>query len=187
MLFSFLLLHFLWLCIGGFLLGFKDNYEFVLAILSFLLKLSVSVDYMLFSFIKWNSFHIRPSELPFESIHCLSTRPFYIDVKSFWLLFDDVSFRFQLFSYQTGANAIYVVPFISGLKNPFTLMSYVTPVMAVVTLMLSLGLDPWKEFTSNGYFNSIWHVTRSSLLMLFGGALAFCMVGTYLNFFFSVW
>ncbi|XP_008449498.2 probable sugar phosphate/phosphate translocator At1g06470 isoform X3 [Cucumis melo] len=65
-----------------------------------------------------------------------------------------------------------------GLKNPFTLMSYVTPVMAVVTLMLSLGLDPWKEFTSNGYFNSIWHVTRSSLLMLFGGALAFCMVLT---------
>ncbi|XP_022968905.1 probable sugar phosphate/phosphate translocator At1g06470 [Cucurbita maxima] len=65
-----------------------------------------------------------------------------------------------------------------GLKNPFTLMSYVTPVMAIVTLMLSLGLDPWKEFASNGYFNSIWHVTRSSLLMLFGGALAFCMVLT---------
>ncbi|XP_022930853.1 probable sugar phosphate/phosphate translocator At1g06470 [Cucurbita moschata] len=65
-----------------------------------------------------------------------------------------------------------------GLKNPFTLMSYVTPVMAIVTLMLSLGLDPWEEFTSNGYFNSIWHVTRSFLLMLFGGALAFCMVLT---------
>ncbi|XP_038887955.1 probable sugar phosphate/phosphate translocator At1g06470 [Benincasa hispida] len=65
-----------------------------------------------------------------------------------------------------------------GLKNPFTLMSYVTPVMAIVTLMLSLGLDPWREFTSNGYFNSIWHVTRSCLLMLFGGALAFCMVLT---------
>ncbi|KAG7022981.1 putative sugar phosphate/phosphate translocator, partial [Cucurbita argyrosperma subsp. argyrosperma] len=71
-----------------------------------------------------------------------------------------------------------MVPFISGLKNPFTLMSYVTPVMAIVTLMLSLGLDPWEEFTSNGYFNSIWHVTRSFLLMLFGGALAFCMVLT---------
>ncbi|KAK9285472.1 hypothetical protein L1049_024666 [Liquidambar formosana] len=65
-----------------------------------------------------------------------------------------------------------------GLKNPLTLMSYVTPVMAVATALLSLILDPWHEFRTNNYFNSSWHVTRSCLLMLFGGTLAFFMVLT---------
>ncbi|TXG55729.1 hypothetical protein EZV62_020985 [Acer yangbiense] len=65
-----------------------------------------------------------------------------------------------------------------GLKNPLTLMSYVTPVMAVVTAFLSLLLDPWHEFKGNNYFNNSWHVTRSCLLMLFGGTLAFFMVLT---------
>ncbi|KAK4845841.1 hypothetical protein QYF36_009768 [Acer negundo] len=65
-----------------------------------------------------------------------------------------------------------------GLKNPLTLMSYVTPVMAVVTAFLSLLLDPWHEFKGNNYFNSSWHVTRSCLLMLLGGTLAFFMVLT---------
>ncbi|XP_031253356.1 probable sugar phosphate/phosphate translocator At1g06470 [Pistacia vera] len=65
-----------------------------------------------------------------------------------------------------------------GLKNPLTLMSYLTPVMAVVTALLSLFLDPWHEFRENNYFNNSWHVTRSCLLMLFGGTLAFFMVLT---------
>ncbi|XP_048327614.2 probable sugar phosphate/phosphate translocator At1g06470 isoform X1 [Ziziphus jujuba] len=65
-----------------------------------------------------------------------------------------------------------------GLKNPLTLMSYVTPVMTFLTAILSIILDPWKEFRVNVYFNSQWHVARSCLLMLFGGMLAFFMVLT---------
>lgn len=65
-----------------------------------------------------------------------------------------------------------------GLKNPITLMSYVAPVMAVATALCSLALDPWHEFKTSNYFNSSWHITRSCLLMLFGGTLAFFMVLT---------
>ncbi|KAI4306060.1 hypothetical protein L6164_029371 [Bauhinia variegata] len=65
-----------------------------------------------------------------------------------------------------------------GLKNPLTLMSYVTPIMTVATAILSLASDPWDEFRENNYFNSKWHITRSALLMLFGGILAFFMVLT---------
>lgn len=65
-----------------------------------------------------------------------------------------------------------------GLKNPLTLMSYVTPVMALATGFSSLLMDPWHEFPVNEYFNSSWHVMRSCLLMLFGGMLAFFMVLT---------
>ncbi|CAL9119510.1 unnamed protein product [Musa textilis] len=65
-----------------------------------------------------------------------------------------------------------------GLKNPITLMSYVTPTMVVATLVLSLIMDPWHDFDTNAYFDSPWHVTRSCLLMLIGGALAFFMVLT---------
>lgn len=67
------------------------------------------------------------------------------------------------------------VPFL-GLKNPLTLMSYVTPIMAIATGLLSLMLDPWHEFGKSDYFNSSGHILRSSLLMLFGGTLAFFMV-----------
>ncbi|GAA0161295.1 secondary carrier transporter [Lithospermum erythrorhizon] len=65
-----------------------------------------------------------------------------------------------------------------GLKNPLTLMSYVAPVMAIATALMSLVLDPWKDFNTNNYFDSSWHVTRSCLLMIFGGTLAFFMVLT---------
>ncbi|XP_062233591.1 probable sugar phosphate/phosphate translocator At1g06470 isoform X1 [Phragmites australis] len=65
-----------------------------------------------------------------------------------------------------------------GLKNPITLMSHVTPVMAIATLVLSLLLDPWNNFQKNAYFDNPWHVMRSCLLMLIGGALAFFMVLT---------
>ncbi|XP_039124440.1 probable sugar phosphate/phosphate translocator At1g06470 [Dioscorea cayenensis subsp. rotundata] len=63
-----------------------------------------------------------------------------------------------------------------GLKDPMTLMSYVTPVMAVSTLILSFVMDPWREFDSNAYFNNSWHIIRSCMLMLIGGSLAFFMV-----------
>ncbi|KAE8734548.1 putative sugar phosphate/phosphate translocator [Hibiscus syriacus] len=65
-----------------------------------------------------------------------------------------------------------------GLKNPLTFMSYVTPIMAVATAVLSLFLDPWHEFRYNNYFNSSWQLGRTCLLMLFGGTLAFFMVLT---------
>ncbi|BAT88958.1 sugar phosphate/phosphate translocator [Vigna angularis] len=65
-----------------------------------------------------------------------------------------------------------------GLKNPITLMSYVTPVMAVATALLSLALDPWDEFRENQYFDNSVHITRSCLLMLLGGSIAFLMVLT---------
>ncbi|KAH9794221.1 TPT domain-containing protein [Citrus sinensis] len=57
-------------------------------------------------------------------------------------------------------------------------MSYVAPIMALVTALLCLLLDPWHEFKRNNYFNNLWHVTWSLLLMLSGGALAFFMVLT---------
>ncbi|XVF60852.1 hypothetical protein PTKIN_Ptkin08bG0081200 [Pterospermum kingtungense] len=65
-----------------------------------------------------------------------------------------------------------------GLRNPLTFISYMTPVMAIVTAVLSLFLDPWHEFRKNNYFNSSWHLARSCLLMLFGGTLAFFTVLT---------
>lgn len=65
-----------------------------------------------------------------------------------------------------------------GLKNPLTLMSYVTPVMAIATALMSLVLDPWDDFNTNNYFDSSWHIMRSCLLMIFGGTLAFFMVLT---------
>ncbi|KAI3465875.1 hypothetical protein Pfo_022538 [Paulownia fortunei] len=65
-----------------------------------------------------------------------------------------------------------------GLQNPLTLMSYVTPVMAISTALLSLLLDPWHECRKSDYFDSSWHIVRSCLLMLFGGTLAFFMVLT---------
>lgn len=55
-------------------------------------------------------------------------------------------------------------------------MSYVTPIMALATGLMSLVLDPWDEFPQNKYFNSSWNITRTCLLLLFGGFLAFFMV-----------
>ncbi|XP_077252250.1 putative sugar phosphate/phosphate translocator At1g06470 [Tasmannia lanceolata] len=65
-----------------------------------------------------------------------------------------------------------------GLTHPITLMSYVTPVMALATALLSLMMDPWGEFKSSDYFNNSWNILRSCVLMLIGGSLAFCMVLT---------
>ncbi|KAL9855531.1 putative sugar phosphate/phosphate translocator [Arabidopsis thaliana] len=65
-----------------------------------------------------------------------------------------------------------------GTENPFIFMSCVAPVMAIATGLLSLLLDPWSEFRDNKYFDSGAHFARTCFLMLFGGALAFCMVLT---------
>jgi len=65
-----------------------------------------------------------------------------------------------------------------GLKNPFTLMSHVTPVMAIVTAVISIAMDPWHDFRASRFFDSSAHIIRSSLLLLLGGALAFFMVLT---------
>ncbi|WOG92198.1 hypothetical protein DCAR_0311458 [Daucus carota subsp. sativus] len=65
-----------------------------------------------------------------------------------------------------------------GLQNPLMLMSFIAPVMAVSTGILSLIFEPWSEFGTNVYFNSSWHITRSCLLLLLGGTLAFFMVLT---------
>ncbi|KAM0957163.1 hypothetical protein FF1_025343 [Malus domestica] len=67
---------------------------------------------------------------------------------------------------------------ITSLRNPLTLMSFVTPVMAVLTAILSLVFDPWDELRENNYFDNPGHIGRSLLLMLFGGTLAFFMVLT---------
>lgn len=64
----------------------------------------------------------------------------------------------------------------AGLKNPFTFMSYVTPVMAIVTAIISIAMDPWDDLRASRFFDSNAHIVRSSLLMLLGGALAFFMV-----------
>ncbi|RLM56234.1 putative sugar phosphate/phosphate translocator [Panicum miliaceum] len=73
---------------------------------------------------------------------------------------------------------LFLNPVWPGLKNPITLMSHVTPVMAIATMILSLLLDPWSDFQKNSYFDNPWHVMRSCLLMLIGGSLAFFMVLT---------
>ncbi|KAG8077923.1 hypothetical protein GUJ93_ZPchr0007g4562 [Zizania palustris] len=65
-----------------------------------------------------------------------------------------------------------------GLKNPFTLMSYVSPVMAIATAILSIAMDPWHDVRASHFFDNSTHIIRSSLLMLLGGALAFFMVLT---------
>ena len=61
-------------------------------------------------------------------------------------------------------------------------MSCVAPVMAIVTGLLSLLLDPWSEFRENRYFDNGEHFARTCFLMLFGGALAFFMVSICLQF-----
>ncbi|KAL4575519.1 hypothetical protein LXL04_022366 [Taraxacum kok-saghyz] len=65
-----------------------------------------------------------------------------------------------------------------GLKNPLVLMRFVAPIMAAATAFFSLILDPWDEFRRTTYFDTPWHITRSGLLMLLGGTLAFFMVLT---------
>lgn len=66
----------------------------------------------------------------------------------------------------------------AGLNNPFAVMSYLTPVMTALSLILSLILEPWSKFGESHYFDTPRHVMSSCALMLLGGALAFCMVST---------
>lgn len=64
----------------------------------------------------------------------------------------------------------------SGLSNPFAAMSYLTPVMAIITLIFSLVLEPWHKLSETAYFDTLRHIFESCALMLLGGALAFFMV-----------
>lgn len=64
----------------------------------------------------------------------------------------------------------------SGLSNPFAAMSYLTPVMAFITLIFSLAIEPWHELSTTAYFDTSRHIFESCALMLLGGALAFFMV-----------
>lgn len=63
-----------------------------------------------------------------------------------------------------------------GLNNPFAAMSYLTPVMAIMTLVFSLAIEPWHELSETAYFDTPRHTFESCALMLLGGALAFFMV-----------
>lgn len=63
-----------------------------------------------------------------------------------------------------------------GLSNPFAAMSYLTPVMAFITLIFSLAIEPWRELSTTAYFDTPRHIFASCALMLLGGALAFFMV-----------
>jgi solute carrier family 35 protein C2 len=61
-------------------------------------------------------------------------------------------------------------------------MSHVAPVMAIVTAIISIAMDPWHDFSASHIFDSSAHIIRSSLLLLLGGALAFfmvCIVGNH--------
>ncbi|XP_072993910.1 probable sugar phosphate/phosphate translocator At1g06470 isoform X1 [Typha latifolia] len=65
-----------------------------------------------------------------------------------------------------------------GLRDPITLMSYITPVMAIATAVLSLAMDPWHDFRTNDFFDNSRGIIKSCLLMGLGGILAFFMVLT---------
>ncbi|XP_057859699.2 probable sugar phosphate/phosphate translocator At1g06470 isoform X1 [Cryptomeria japonica] len=65
-----------------------------------------------------------------------------------------------------------------GLTNPFAVMSYLTPVMALITAIFSLITEPWSSLSKTRYFDTRQHLFQSSLLMLLGGSLAFFMVLT---------
>lgn len=63
-----------------------------------------------------------------------------------------------------------------GLTNPFATMRCLTPVMALITAILSLISEPWSSLLKTRYFDTPRHFFGSSLLMLLGGSLAFFMV-----------
>lgn len=60
-------------------------------------------------------------------------------------------------------------------------MSYLTPVMACITLIISLFIEPWHHLGETTYFDTSRHIFESCALMLLGGALAFFMV-TFLRY-----
>jgi hypothetical protein len=45
-------------------------------------------------------------------------------------------------------------------------MSHVAPVMAIVTAIISIAMDPWHDFSASHIFDSSAHIIRSSLLLL---------------------
>uniref|UniRef100_A0A0E0FT54 Sugar phosphate transporter domain-containing protein n=1 Tax=Oryza nivara TaxID=4536 RepID=A0A0E0FT54_ORYNI len=104
---------------------------------------------------------------------CKSAAPIFILLFAFLFRLEKPSFNLL--------GIILIVSFgvlLTGLRNPFTLMSYVTPVMAITTAILSIAMDPWHDVRASHFFDNSTHIIRSSLLMLLGGALAFFMVLT---------
>ena len=55
-------------------------------------------------------------------------------------------------------------------------MSYLTPVMAFITIIFSLAIEPWHKLGETPYFDTSQHIFESCALMLLGGGLAFFMV-----------
>ncbi|KAI3764108.1 hypothetical protein L2E82_14111 [Cichorium intybus] len=104
---------------------------------------------------------------------CKSAAPIFLLIFAFAFRLESPSFKLLGIMLIISAGIL-----LTGLKNPLTLMSYVTPVMALLTAFLSLILDPWDEFTSSSYFDTSAHIIRSCFLLLFGGTLAFFMVLT---------
>lgn len=48
-------------------------------------------------------------------------------------------------------------------------MSYLTPVMAIITLIFSLVLEPWHKLGETAHFDTPRHLFDSCALMLLGG------------------
>ncbi|EFJ24231.1 hypothetical protein SELMODRAFT_54925, partial [Selaginella moellendorffii] len=63
-----------------------------------------------------------------------------------------------------------------GLSNPLAAMSQFTPIMALITAIFSLILEPWHELAETSWFDSRSRVMESTIVMLLGGTLAFFMV-----------
>lgn len=64
----------------------------------------------------------------------------------------------------------------AGLNNPLAVISYVAPVMAIATAILSLATEPLHKLAEEPFFNTYHNALVSSVLLLLGGSLAFFMV-----------
>ncbi|KAI9025051.1 triose-phosphate transporter family-domain-containing protein [Phycomyces nitens] len=63
-----------------------------------------------------------------------------------------------------------------GMNNPIATLYYLSPVMFITMLSLSLLVEkPIDQFRHSKHFDSVSHVVESFGLMSIGGVLAFCM------------
>ncbi|KAI7864435.1 triose-phosphate transporter family-domain-containing protein [Spinellus fusiger] len=63
-----------------------------------------------------------------------------------------------------------------GMNHPIATLYYLSPVMFVTMLSLSLVLEnPIEQFKHSKHFDSVFHILESFGLMAIGGVLAFCM------------
>eukprot|EP00250_Pteridium_aquilinum_P031223 c43260_g1_i1 orf=173-1792(+) len=63
-----------------------------------------------------------------------------------------------------------------GLNNPLAVMAQLSPVMAIVTAILSVATEPLHKLSEHPFFDTSHNAIKSSLLLLLGGSLAFFMV-----------